>query len=144
MSIVVTKQPGESRVLAFEFADVLASGETLSSVTSITSASEGLITGSVMPSFTAGSISGTQVRTMVTGGTDREAYRVVCLVVDSSGQTLEGDAVLFVLDSPADIGMVVEDGSGMPTAESYVSVAEADSYLRRRDKAATWDTAATA
>lgn len=36
--------------------------------------------------------------------------------------------------------LIVETGLGLPNAESYVGVAAADDYLRKRNRAATWDT----
>lgn len=140
MTTVVSKQPGEARILAFQFADALADGATLASITSVTPTSEGLITGSSLVTLGSPVIVGTDVRVLVSGGTDREGYRLACLVVDSNGQTLEADASLFVLAEPATAALVVEDGTGLATANSYVTVAEADAYLRLRGRAATWDT----
>lgn len=37
--------------------------------------------------------------------------------------------------------LIVEDGSAVPNAESYISVAEADTYFANRGKADAWDAA---
>jgi len=38
------------------------------------------------------------------------------------------------------MALIVEDGSGMATAESYISVSAADDYLNKRNRDATWTT----
>lgn len=144
MTTVVQKQPGEERILAFEFVDALATGATLSSITSVTPTSQGLVSGSTLITLGTAVIDGTDVKVLVSGGTDKEAYQITCLVVDSEGQLLDADAILNVLAEPASPTLVVEDGTGLSTAESYVSVAWADTYLRKRARAATWDTYDTA
>lgn len=140
MTTVVQKQPAEERILAFAFADALVTGATLATIASVTPTSQGLVSGSALIALGTAVINGTDVRVLVSGGTDKEAYQITCLVVDSEGQTLDADAILLVLAAPASAALIVEDGTGMATAESYVSVAWADDYLRRRARAATWDT----
>ena len=41
------------------------------------------------------------------------------------------------------MALIVEDGTGMATAESYVSVAAADDYLNKRNRDTTWTTYTT-
>lgn len=139
MTAVVRKQAGESRILAFEFIDALAESVTLASVTSVIATSQGLVGGSAALTLGSALIDGTDVKVLVSGGTTDESYAIQCLAVDSDGQTLEGDAAIIILADPAAATLVVEDGTGLSTANSYVTVAEADSYLRLRGRAATWD-----
>lgn len=139
MTTVVQKQPAEERILAFAFADALVTGATLATIASVTPTSQGLVSGSALIALGTAVINGTDVRVLVSGGTDKEAYQITCLVVDSEGQTLDADAILLVLAEPSSAALIVEDGTGMAAAESYVSVAWADDYLRRRARAATWD-----
>lgn len=47
------------------------------------------------------------------------------------------------LGGGGDTGLIVEDGTGMPNAESYASVATADAYHARRPGALAWDALTT-
>lgn len=88
----LTKQPAESRLFEMDFAAMLATGETLSSVSSVTAAPAGLtLTG-------AASASGTSAFQRIEGGTAGVTYRVTFVVVTSNGNTLEGEGNLAVRD----------------------------------------------
>jgi len=41
------------------------------------------------------------------------------------------------------MSLILEDGSGLATAESYASIAEADTYLGNHDSPASWTAAST-
>ena len=89
---VLTKQPSEARVLYIEFSAKLASGDSLSSITSVTEA-----TSTITIASTA--ISGTKVQGTYSGGSDKSTYHIVAIVVTTLGETLEADVYLRVIDS---------------------------------------------
>ena len=93
---VLTKQPGELRRFSMEFANLLATSETISSPT-ITSAPEGNDTN---PGLTIGtaSVSGSQILFDISVGTHPIRYRVEVTVTTSGGATLVGDGILKVVD----------------------------------------------
>lgn len=84
------KQPSESRLYTMEFAANLASGETLTSVSSVTASPSGLDL-SATPS-----VSGTKAQQRIASGTAGVQYKVTFVVVTSAGNTLEGEGYLTV------------------------------------------------
>jgi hypothetical protein len=76
-----------------DFADLLTTGDSLSSVTSVTGDPSGLTIGT-------GFVSGTEVRFTVAGGTDAETYHIEVVAVTTNAETLEGDGYLYVTDTP--------------------------------------------
>lgn len=94
MSTVLVKQPGETLPYAIDFTNLIPTGDSLSSVTSVTATPSGsgdLTLGSA-------SISGTQVQFTIEGGIEGKMYRVEAIVVTTVGSILEGDGRLFVTD----------------------------------------------
>lgn len=94
MSTVLIKQPGETLPYAIDFTNLIPTGDSLFSVTSVTATPSGsgdLTLGSA-------SISGTQVQFRIEGGIEGKMYRVEAIVVTAVGNTLEGDGRLFVTD----------------------------------------------
>lgn len=94
MSTVLVKQPGETLPYAIDFTNLIPTGDSLSSVTSVTATPSGsgdLTLGSA-------SISGTQVQFTIEGGIEGKMYRVEAIVVTTDGSILEGDGRLFVTD----------------------------------------------
>jgi ABC-type uncharacterized transport system YnjBCD ATPase subunit len=94
MSTVLIKQPGETLPYAIDFTNLIPTGDSLSSVTSVTATPSGsgdLTLGSA-------SISGTQVQFTIQGGIEGTMYRVEAIVVTTVGSILEGDGRLFVTD----------------------------------------------
>lgn len=85
------KQPAESRLFDFDFAQKLASGETISTVVSAVAAPSGLTVG-------ATSIVGSKVRVRLSGGTTSTVYKVTVTVTTSGSNTLETEANLFVFN----------------------------------------------
>jgi hypothetical protein len=85
----LSKQPSESRLYAIDFVNLLATGETISSVTSVVGTPSGLTIGSP-------TISGTQVLFRVSGGVEGVLYSIVALIRTSLSNTLEGDGILEV------------------------------------------------
>lgn len=87
----LVKQPSESRLFSMDFSGLLASGETVSGVTSATADKAGLVLGA--PAFTT---SAAQVR--ISGGTDGVTYKITFVVTTSLSNTLEGEGLLSVED----------------------------------------------
>lgn len=86
-----TKQPAEARKITFDFGSKLASGDTVSAVSSIT-ADAGITT-------TGQTLSGNKVTTLVSGGTEGIApYRISCRVTTTLGETLELDVDVRVAE----------------------------------------------
>ncbi|RDH86372.1 MAG: hypothetical protein DIZ78_09385 [endosymbiont of Escarpia spicata] len=94
--LVLTKQPYEERVLEIDLVDVLASGDTVASVTSLAAAVVSPGTGTV--TITSPVASGTKVQGKFADGTDDENYRIKLRVVTTNGDLIEGDAMLYVRD----------------------------------------------
>ena len=88
---ILCKQEGELITYAMEFANLLATGESLSSVTDVTASPTGLTIGSA-------SISGTEVRFAISAGVHHKKYRVQVEVITSTGNTRIGDGLLQVTD----------------------------------------------
>jgi hypothetical protein len=84
------KQPAEIRTLTLEFADKLATGDSLTGTPTV-QAETGLIAGAPV-------ISGTKVLVQLSGGIDGSRYGVSCQVSTTQGDLLELD-VLIQVDS---------------------------------------------
>ena len=67
---VLYKQPTETKILFIEFSDQLASGDSLSTITSVTEATGGITIAST-------SITGTKVQGTYSGGVDGTTYHTV-------------------------------------------------------------------
>lgn len=87
----LTKRSGESILYALDFANQLASGETISTVSSITGAPSGLTIG-------AGAISGTEVRFRVSAGTSGTRYCITVTITTSASNTRIECVELLVQD----------------------------------------------
>lgn len=97
------KQPAESRKYGVEFNSLLATSETISSITSITSEKIGggttdlaISNSGIETSPTSGKNS--LVTFWIGEGTTRQTYKIETLVASSDGAILEGDVILFVSD----------------------------------------------
>jgi len=95
------KQPAEKRRFAMEFASLLVTNETISTIDSIISetidgnTSDLTISG---PTIEDGTAPSSRVQCWIEGGTSGIKYRVEILVTTSDGQILEGDGILKVTD----------------------------------------------
>lgn len=85
------KQPSESRLYTFDFAANMGASESIVSVDSFTAAPSGLTLGSA-------AISGKRVQNRISGGTANTNYKITVVVTTDAGNTLEGEANLFVRD----------------------------------------------
>lgn len=97
---VLYKQPTETKIFGIEFENQLASGDSLSSITSVTEATAAITIAST-------SISGTQVLGTYSGGVDGTTYHIVAIVVTTNGETIEVDVYLRVVDAPSTVAGTV-------------------------------------
>lgn len=140
MTEVVTKQPGETLLYTFDFTDRI--GDTtvvLSAISTLTMTAAGLVSGSAAVTKTGQVIDGQGVNVLFAAGTTGEDYVLLCVVTGDNGETYELDGILRVLDLTAS-ALVVETGAVVAGANSYSTVAAADTYLRAMGRATTWDT----
>lgn len=85
------KQPGEARVIPFEFADKLGTGDSISA-----SSVAGSITADAGITVAAPQQSGTLVLCKVSAGTDGQNYRISCKITTTLGEILELDVIIQV------------------------------------------------
>ena len=94
------KRAGEIRTLTFDFANLLATAETISTqsvaatVYTGTDAPSGVISGSA-------SVVNSIVSQKVTGGTAGNIYNLICTITTSAGQTLKISGLLAILPEQA-------------------------------------------
>jgi hypothetical protein len=93
---VLYKQPSETKIFDIEFADQLASGDSLSSITSV-------VEGTSVITIASTSITGTKVRGTYSGGVDGTTYHIVAKVVTTNGETIEVDVFLAVVNAPSSV-----------------------------------------
>lgn len=86
----VIKQPSESRLYTMEFAALLAAGESLSAVTSVT---VDKVTTPVL-AVSATAVSGSTLTFRLAGGLGGTRYKVTGIVTTSAGNTLEGEGIV--------------------------------------------------
>lgn len=98
MAQVIEKQPAESKLYQWNYAEELESGETITSVNSITDENLGKVSGSSDITIGPETIITPSVQIRISGGTDHENYKVTMLVTTSLSNILELDAVLHVRD----------------------------------------------
>jgi hypothetical protein len=90
------KQPGEKRRFSMEFAALLSSGETITSIASVTSEE---IDGGVSDlTITGETINGSKIEMYIEGGTSGLTYRIEITINTNASQILQGDGILFVSD----------------------------------------------
>lgn len=95
---ILRKQPNTDKVLNMDFASVLGSA-TIASVTSSAAVNQGVITGSGEITVGTTSISGSLVQLPMENGTHGEDYLVTVVIVDSNGESQEGDGILQVREN---------------------------------------------
>ena len=90
------KQPAEKRKFSMDFTQLLASGEILTSIASVTSEK---IDGSASDlTITGTTINGNKVEMFIEDGTTGNTYRVEITVNTNGSQILQGDGILYVSD----------------------------------------------
>jgi hypothetical protein len=92
------KQPAEKLAYTFDFAPVIASTDTVSSIVSIAFTNCGVVAGSTGLTLSNNVMSGRMAQTTIQGGTDGESYYGTCKVIDSAGQQHELDGLLEVIE----------------------------------------------
>lgn len=121
----LVKQPAESLDYYIDFTNLLASGDSLSSINTVTGTPTGLTIAST-------AISGTKVSMQISGGTDGTIYLVEANVDTTLGNTHEDGGYLFVTESL----------SGDTMSVSYDSLREVvGRMLGLDDTIADWTTA---
>lgn len=90
------KQPAEKRKFSMEFSQLLASGETITSIASVTSET---IDGNTSDlTITGQTINGSKIEMFIADGTSGLTYRVEITVNTNGSQILQGDGILYVSD----------------------------------------------
>ena len=97
------KQPAEQRKFSIEFNNLLATSETVTSISSVssekidgTTSDLTIATTSIESSPTSNKNS--MITFWVSGGTTGNTYKIEAIVGTSDSATLEGDGILFVTD----------------------------------------------
>jgi len=86
------KQPGESRLFSMDFSGLLAVGEDIATIDSVTADIAGL-------TFPGGSlIAGTFAQFRVEDGVSGIRYKITVVVTTTQGNVLEGEGILQVKD----------------------------------------------
>lgn len=93
-TVLINKKPDEKILVGMAFANWLQSGETISSITSV---SYSACDGAEALTFSQQTIVGTNVNFFVESGSVGIRYKVIVTIVTSSGQTLIGDGPLNVV-----------------------------------------------
>lgn len=93
-SETLTKQPSEKRQFSFDFSNVMATGETISSIDETVSEKMNGATSDLV--ITLPAISGQTTTLWIAGGTNNTRYRVEMEVTTSAGQIIRADGILSV------------------------------------------------
>jgi hypothetical protein len=91
MPDILVKQPAESRRYTIDFAGLVATGDSISAISSLTAAPSGL-------TITEQAIASPKIQFRVASGTDGIRYKLTALVATTDGDTLEGEGDLDVVD----------------------------------------------
>ena len=92
------KQPSEYRKFSIEFNNLLATSETVTSISSVSSEKIDLTIGTTGIESSPTSSKNSLVTFWISGGTTGNNYRIEAVVGTSDSATLEGDGILFVSD----------------------------------------------
>lgn len=93
--LTLIKQPITNRRFTMDFSALLLNAG-LASVVSVSSRRLNRVAGAASVVLGAATISGSSVTFQIGGGTSGEAYKITVVVVDTVGNTLEGDGLLLV------------------------------------------------
>ena len=94
----LTKQPGETRKYSMDFANLMATPETITSINSVNSELRGRGSSDLTITSTGTGVGGQTVTMNIAGGTHAKVYIIEALITTNSGQILEGDGTLKVED----------------------------------------------
>lgn len=97
---VLTKQPGEKRIIAFDFGERLTGTKAIDPLGAITVAAvnQGLVSGSAALTLSGTSIVGDALQVFADGGTHGEDYVMTARIVDTEYERHEIDVTLRVLE----------------------------------------------
>lgn len=98
MSEELFKQPAESRLYQFIYSNLLDTGETLSSITSVEQENLGKVSGSGALTLDTAILGTESVQVRISGGTVNESYEITTLVVTSASNILELEGLLHIRD----------------------------------------------
>lgn len=87
-----TKQPAEVESYTIDYSDDLIDGDTISATTVVVSGNDAAL---LMQGKSADS---TSLRIWLSGGTDRERYKVTATVTTSDGRVLQDEFLISVKD----------------------------------------------
>lgn len=96
---IIVKQPDEKLQCRMDFTNLLATSETISSISSSSIVLRGGGASTVTLSDTSIVNSSKSIDFWVEGGSDNSRHRIEIKVVTSSGQILVGDGILAVRDT---------------------------------------------
>lgn len=92
------KRPSESRLYDFDGRKLLGSGVTLTGTPIITQVRRGNVPGSIDVSVSGVTASGQRAQCRLAGGTGGEDYHMIATCVDSNGNTVVLEGMLYVRD----------------------------------------------
>jgi len=120
-SQTVFKDSGEIFDVVVPFADVIASGDSISSASTVVTDLNGTdVSATMVPD--AATFSGTNVTQRFTGGTDGTTYIAKVTIVTAGGERISSGFILIVNDAV----------SGTLPTDAWVTVSEADEYMSSR------------
>lgn len=122
---VIVKQPNEQRNYGISFVNLITSTDTITAISTVSASPDGLTIG--IPAVA----DDLRVEFSVAGGTDGTTYKIEALVINASGETVEGDGYLYVIDATDLISTVptLFSSWGGGTSNSYVSLTNANSWI---------------
>lgn len=91
MSLILTKQPAESRLFDFDFSGKTRISETIVGTPTVTATPSGLTVGTTTASGVVGTV-------RLSSGVSGVNYKVTCTVTTNQSNTLELDSYLRVRD----------------------------------------------
>lgn len=92
------KRSGETITLTFDFRKLLGTGETVSSADWDVEVVEGTDASPTDMIYGNTTVSGAKASQLITGGVDGNVYRMICSINTSTGQIVQGTALLEVDD----------------------------------------------
>ena len=95
---ILLKQPSESLLFDFDLSLVVRSSETITSVGTLSQTKEDLVPGSTSLTLGAPTFAAQKVQVRISGGTDKERYKVTGSAQTSGGDTIEFEGILWVKD----------------------------------------------
>jgi hypothetical protein len=92
------KRSGETITLGFDFRKLIGTGETIATGQWDVEVVEGIDASPDSMKYGNPSVSGAKISQLITGGVDGNVYRMICTANTSTGQIIQGTALLEVDD----------------------------------------------